>query len=70
MGKLHHHVEELLHAPHASFWMSKAWLTEIPCSKLFTAAVSTRQGVKLGILVLLPILPEMVKAELPGPHIG
>ena len=44
--------------------------TEIPCSRLLTAAVSIRQGVTLGTLVFLPSLPGMVKAELPGTHIG
>ena len=44
--------------------------TGIPCGKLFTAAVSIRQGVPLGILVFLPSLPGMIKAELPGNHIG
>ena len=44
--------------------------TEIPCSRLFIAAVSSRQGVPLGTLVFLPSLPGMVKAELPGTHIG
>ena len=34
------------------------------------AAVSMRQGVPLGNLVFLPSLPGMVKAELPGTHIG
>ena len=52
-----------------SGWARK-WLTEIPCSNLFTAAVSTRQGVPVGILVFLPSLPGMEKAELPGTHIG
>ena len=42
----------------------------MPCVKLFTAAVSTRQDVPLAILVFLPSLPGMVKAELPGTHIG
>ena len=41
-----------------------------PHGKLFTAAVSIRQGVPLGILVFLPSLPGMVKAELPGTHVG
>ena len=44
--------------------------TEIPCDRLFIAAVSIRQGVPLGTLVFLPSLPGMVKAELPGTHIG
>ena len=52
------------------FRWARQWLTENPCSKLFTAAVSTRQSVSLGILVFLPSLPGMVKAELPGTHIG
>ena len=39
-------------------------------NKLFTAAVSIRQGVPLGILVLLPSLPGIIMAELPGTHIG
>ena len=29
-----------------------------------------KQGVPLGTLVFLPSLPGMVKAELPGTHIG
>ena len=38
--------------------------------KLFMAVVLMRQGVPLGTLVFLPTLPRMVKAELPGIHIG
>ena len=38
-------------------------LTEIPHGKLFTAAVSIRQGVPLGILVFLPSLPWMDKTN-------
>ena len=49
---------------------TRKWFTEIPCSRLLTAAVSIRQGVPLGTLVFLPSLPRMVKAELPGTHIG
>ena len=45
-------------------------LTKIPCGKLFTAPVSTRQDVLLGILVFLPSLPGMVMAELPDTYIG
>ena len=45
-------------------------MTVIPCGRLFTAAVSMRQGVPLGTLVFLPSLTGMVKAELPGTHIG
>ena len=48
----------------------KQGLTEIPCSKLFMAAVLIREGVPLGILVFLPRVSGMVKAELPGTHIG
>ena len=44
--------------------------TEIPYGRLFTAAVPMRQGVPLATLVFLPSLPGMVKAELPGTHIG
>ena len=47
---------------------TRQWFTEIPCGRLLTAAVSTRQGVPLGTLVFLPSLPRMVKAELPGTH--
>ena len=43
---------------------------EIPCGKLFISAVSTRQGVALGILIFLPILPGIAKVELPGIHTG
>ena len=46
------------------------WLTGTPCSKLFTAAMSTRQDVLLGTLVFLPNMPRMTKAELQGTHIG
>ena len=49
---------------------TRQWFTEIPCSRLFTAAVLMRQGVPLDTLVFLPSLPRMVKAELPGTHIG
>ena len=50
--------------------MARQQLTEIPCCKLCTATVSTRQGVPLGILVFLPSLSGIVKAQLPGTHIG
>ena len=56
-------------APHCN-WMGKATVAEIPCDKLFTAAVSTRQDMPLGILGFLPRMPGMVKAELPDTHIG
>ena len=52
------------------FGWARQQLTEIPCGKLFTAAVSTGKGVPLGILVFLPSLPGMVKAELPDPCTG
>ena len=50
------------------FGWARHQLTEIPCRKLCIAALSTRQGVPLGILVFLPSLSGMVKAELPGTH--
>ena len=53
---------------HIAFRMCRQQYTEIPHDKLFTAAVSIRQGVPLDILVFLPSLPGMVKAELPGIH--
>ena len=52
------------------FGWARQWLTEIPCGKLCTAALSTRQGRPLGVLLFLPSLPRMVKAELPGTHMG
>ena len=52
------------------FRWARQWLREIPCNKLFIAAVSTRQGVLLGVLVFLPSLSEMVRAELPDTYIG
>ena len=52
------------------FGWTRQWLKEIPCVKLFTAAVYTRQDVSLGTLVFLPSLPGMVKAEFPATHIG
>ena len=55
---------------HIAFRMGKAMVDRNSCGKLFTAAVSTRQYVPLGILVFLPSLPGMVKAELPATHIG
>ena len=50
--------------------MCKAVVYRNSCSKLFTEAVSIRQGVPLGILEFLPSLPGVVKAELPGTHIA
>ena len=55
---------------HIAFWLSRAMVDRNSLHKSFIAAVSTRQGVPLGILVLLPSLSGMVKAELPGTHIG
>ena len=52
------------------FRWAKKWSTENPCTKSFIAAVSKGQGVPLGILMFLPSLPGMVKAELPGTHLG
>ena len=52
------------------FGWARQLLTEIPCSKLCTAAISSLQSVSLVILVFLPSLPGNVKTELPGTHIG
>ena len=55
---------------HIAFGWERQQLTEISCSNLFTAAMSTRHDVPLGILISLPSLPGMVMAELQGTHIG
>ena len=43
---------------------------KVPCDRLCTAVLSIRQGLPLDILIFLLVLPEIVKAELPGTHIG
>ena len=55
---------------HIAFRMCKAAVCRNSLWRVIHITVSIRQGVPLGILVFLPSLPGMAKAELPGTHKG